>query len=188
MPGARVASGERVTLRTAEREDLPFLQRAHANPELRYPLGWDVKSRARLDAEFDEDPELGHDELFVVCLDGADAGPGRPDADDVERIGCVVAGTAERARSGIGFWIVPAARGEGYGAEAVSLALDHLFRVYPQPAVSAKVLPGNEASRGLLESLGFTREGRARKEAYWDGEYRDAIVYSLLRAEWRERD
>lgn len=32
MPGARVASGERVTLRTAEEEDAPFLQRAYANP------------------------------------------------------------------------------------------------------------------------------------------------------------
>nr|WP_256548157.1 hypothetical protein [Natronosalvus rutilus] len=39
MPGARITSGERVTLRTVEREDVPFLQRAFANPEIRYPIG-----------------------------------------------------------------------------------------------------------------------------------------------------
>lgn len=185
MPGARVASGERVTLRTAEREDVPFLQRAYANPELRYPLGWDVKNRASLEAEIDDG--LGHDELFVVCLDGDDAGPGQPDEDHVQRIGCIVAGTPERARTGIGFWIVPAVQGEGFGTEAVSLALDYVFRVYPHPAVHAETLPHNDASRGLLESLGFRQDGRSRKTAFWNGEYRDSIPYSLLRAEWRQR-
>lgn len=97
-------------------------------------------------------------------------------------------GTAERARSGIGFWLVPSVHGEGYGREAVSLALDHVFRVYPAPAVHAKALPHNDASRGLLESLGFRQDGRARKEAFWNGEYRDSILYSLLREEWRGRE
>ncbi len=186
MPGARVASGDRVTLRTAELEDVPFVQRAYANPELRYPLGWDVENQAEIESEIEG--EDGHDELFLVCLDGDDAGPGQPDEADVRRIGSVVAGTHERARSGIGFWIVPGAQGEGYGREAVSLAIDYLFRVYPHPAVHASALPHNDASRGLLESLGFQQEGRARKVAFWDGEYHDAIEYSLLRAEWRERE
>lgn len=182
MPGALVTRGERVTLRTVEREDIPFIQRAYANPELRYPLGWDVKSQRELEEQFDETG--GHDEQFLVCLDDDDSGPGQPADDAIRRIGCIVAGTARRARTGIGFWIVPEVQGEGYGTEAVSLALEYLFRVYPHPAVYANALPDNEASRGLLESLGFTQEGRARKEAFWDGEYRDTIVYSLLRDEW----
>ena len=184
MPGARVASGERVTLRTAEEEDASFLQRAYANTELRYPLGWDVKSRDEVTAELDGN--LGHDELFLVCLDGDDAGPGSPERDEVRRIGVLVAGTSEHFRSGIGCWLVPAVHGEGYGTEAVSLLLDYLFRVYSQPAVYAKALPDNEAARGLLESLGFTQEGRARKEVFWDGKYQDSIMYSLLREEWRD--
>lgn len=182
MPGSRVASGERVTLRTAEQEDAPFLQRAHANPELRYPLGWEIKSRDEIAADIEDN--LGHDELFLVCLDGEDAGPAPPDEGDVQRIGAVVAATPEHFRSGIGFWLIPSVQGEGYGTEAVSLLLDYLFRVNPAPAVYAKALPHNEASQGLLESLGFTQEGRARKEAFWEGEYQDVILYSLLREEW----
>jgi ribosomal-protein-alanine N-acetyltransferase len=186
MPGARVASGDRVTLRTAEEEDASFLQRAHANPELRYPLGWDVKSRGEIAANLADN--IGHDELFIVCLDGEDAAPGSPEEDNVQRIGAVVAATPEHFRSGIGYWLAPAVHGEGYGTEAVSLLLDYLFRVHSHPAVYAKALPDNDATRGLLESLGFTQEGRARKEAFWDGEFTDSITYSLLREEWHDEN
>jgi ribosomal-protein-alanine N-acetyltransferase len=186
MPGSRIASGERVTLRTAEKEDAPFLQRAHANPELRYPLGWEIKGRDEIAADIEND--LGHDELFLVCLDDEGAGAGPPDEGDAQRIGAVVATTPDQFRVGIGFWLIPTVQGEGYGTEAVSLVLDHLFRVNPAPAVYAKVLPHNEASRGLLESLGFTQEGRARKEAFWEGEYQDSIMYSILREEWHTED
>jgi ribosomal-protein-alanine N-acetyltransferase len=44
----------------------------------------------------------------------------------------------------------------------------------------------NDASRGLLESLGFTEEGRTRKDRFINGEYIDTIQYGLLRKEWRE--
>lgn len=69
----------------------------------------------------------------------------------------------------------------------MSFLIDELYGQYPHSAVYARTLPTNEASRGLLESLGFSEEGRLRKEAFWDGEYRDTIVYSLLREEWMNR-
>lgn len=186
MPGARVACGERVTLRTAEEEGASFLQRAYANPELRYPLGWDVKSRDEVAANLEDN--LGHDELFLICLDGDHVGPDSAEKGEVRRIGAVVARTSEHSRSGIGYWLVPAVHREGYGTEAVSLLLDYLFRMHSHPAVYAKALPDNEATRGVLEALGFIQEGRARKEAFWDGEYRDSIMYSLLREEWHDED
>lgn len=182
MPGARIATGDRVTLRTAEKADVPFLQRAYANPELRYPLGWELRSQAELEPAYEDGGP--HDETFLICLDSDDAGPGAVDDDDTRRIGCVVASTSERARSGIGFWLIPAVQRQGYANDAVSLVLDYLFRTYPYPAVYAKALPHNDASRGLLESLGFQEEGVARQEAFWDGDYRDSIQYSLLREEW----
>lgn len=57
--------------------------------------------------------------------------------------------------------------------------------MYPHPAVHATALPHNEASRGL-ESLGFSQDGRPRTVAFRDGEYHDAIQYSLLREEWQD--
>ncbi|WP_135533421.1 GNAT family N-acetyltransferase [Halostella pelagica] len=184
MPGARVTSGERVTLRTIEREDIPFHQRAFANPEIRYPTGNPVRNREQTEVSDQDD---GSDS-FLVCLDADDAGPGQPDEDDVQRIGAVYVGDVDYRRPELGYWLAPEVHGEGYGAEAVSLAIDYVFRTYDHPAVGAGAYDFNDASRGLLESLGFTEEGRIRKDRFVDGEYVDLVQYGLLRQEWRERE
>lgn len=184
MPGARVASGERVTLRTVEREDLAFHQRAFANPEIRYPMGNPVRNREEMDVPTGE---RGTDQ-FLVCLDGADAGPGRPDDADVRRIGVVYVADADYKRPELGYWLVPEARGEGYGGEAVALVVDYVFAEYDTPAIGAEAFDYNDASRGLLKSLGFAEEGRRRKFMFVDGEHRDMVQYGLLRREWRGRD
>ncbi len=60
-----------------------------------------------------------------------------------------------------------------------------MFREYDTPAVGAQAFKFNDASRGLLESLGFAEAGR-RKYMFVDGEHRDMVQYGLLRGEWRE--
>ena len=182
MPGARVERGERVTLRTAESEDIPFLQRAYANPELRYPLGTPLKNQEQVEDWTEEESE----DQFLVCLDGDSASPGHPDEDDVRRIGVVSVADAAWRRPDLVYWLVPEVHGQGYGTEAVSLVVDYVFRVYDTPAVGALAYDFNDASRNLLESLGFTEEGRLRKFRFVDGKYRDGIQYGLLRREWYE--
>jgi RimJ/RimL family protein N-acetyltransferase len=184
MPGARISSGERVTLRTVEQEDLGFVQRARANPEIRYPLGNPLGNRREIEEWFEDDDA----DRFLVCIDGDDAGPGQPDEADVERIGAISVDDADWRRPELGYWLVPAVHGEGYGKEAVALVVEYVFRTYDHPAVGAGVYEFNDASRGLLESLGFSAEGRTRKDRFIDGEYVDTVQYSLLREEWRERN
>lgn len=184
MPGARVSSGERVTLRTVEREDVPFLQRAFANPGIRYPIGNPLRNREQIDVPTEE----SDGDQFLVCLDSEDAGPGQPDEDDVRRLGAVYVNDADWRRPDLGYWLVPEVHGEGYGSDAVSLAVDYVFRTYDHPAVGAVAYDFNEASRGLLESLGFTEEGRVRKDRFVNGEYVDTVQYGLLRREWRDED
>ncbi|MFC4448759.1 GNAT family N-acetyltransferase [Halorussus aquaticus] len=184
MPGARVSSGERVTLRTVEREDLSFLQRSRANPEIRYPLGSPLANREEVEEFFEDDDA----DRFLVCLDGDDAGPGRPDEDEVERLGVVSVEDADWRRPELGYWLVPEVHGEGYGTEAVSLVVEYVFRTYDHPAVGAMAYDFNDASRALLTSLGFEEEGRVRRDRFIDGEYVDTVQYGLLRENWREAD
>jgi RimJ/RimL family protein N-acetyltransferase len=184
MPGARVESGERVTLRTVERGDIPFLQRAGNNPDIRYPLGTPVRNQEQIEDGFENDG----DNRFLVCLDGDDAGPGQPDEGDVRRIGAVSVEDADYKRPELGYWLVPEIHGGGYGKEAVSLVVEYVFRTYDTPAVGAGAFDVNDASRGLLESLGFTEEGRLRKYMFVDGEHRDMVQYGLLREGWRGQD
>ena len=42
----------------------------------------------------------------------------------------------------------------------------------------------NDASRRLLESMGFTEEGVHRDTEFVDGEFQDTHWYGLLEDEW----
>ena len=181
MPGARIERGERVTLRTVEEEDVPFIQRASANPGIRYPLGSPLRSREQI-----EDRDREATDRFLVCLDD-DAGPGQPDEGAVRRVGVVSVEDADWKRPELGYWLVSEVHGEGYGTEAVALVVEFVFRSYETPAIGAGAFASNDASQGLLESLGFTREGRRRKYMFVDGKHRDMVQYGLLREEWREQ-
>jgi len=170
-----------VTLRTAESEDVPFAQRAGANPEIRYPLGTPLQNRDDY-----EDWADGDADRLVVCLESAPP-PGPPaDCDDLERIGVVSVEDADWRRPELGYWLVPEVHGRGYGREAVSLVIEFVFGTYDHPAVGAVAYDCNDASRGLLDSLGFEEEGRARRDRFIDGAYVDTMTYGLLREEWRE--
>jgi ribosomal-protein-alanine N-acetyltransferase len=181
MPGARIASGDRVTLRTEETEDVPFLQRARANPELRHPIGNPVTNQEQMGVPA-ERPSSDH---LLVCLDDESAGPGQPAEDETERIGRVGVVDAHYKRPELGYFLVPEAQGEGYGREMLELAIDYTFGQYDTPVVSAKAFGFNEASRGLLESLGFEEEGRLRKYMFVDGAHRDMVFYGLLGETWQ---
>lgn len=188
MPGAVAVRGDDVTLRTVERDDAALLQRAYSDPDVRVPLGSGVKSESEM-AEFVQNRVEGDGrDSFVVCLDGDDAPPGSPgDGDDVTAVGALDVLGVDRDRPALSYWILPEHQGEGYGTAAVRLAVNYTFRTYSAHGVGAHVYDFNEASRALLESLGFVEEGRAREKRFIDGEYRDTVHYSLLRREWREQ-
>lgn len=182
MPGAVVSEGERVTLRTVEGEDRAFCQRAFANPQIRVPIGNPVRSRT----ELDDIAEKEDGDQFLVCLDGEDAGPAAADEESLDRIGWVGVDDVSYRRPELGFWLAPEFHGEGYGKEAVAMVVDYTFATYDHPAVGAIAYDCNDASRGLLESLGFDEEGRIRRDRFIDGEYVDTIYYGLLRENWWE--
>ena len=58
----------------------------------------------------------------------------------------------------IGFAFLPAFRGQGYALEAAAAVMRHAERDFGLARVVAIVSPGNQASRRLLERLGFRFE------------------------------
>ncbi|MFW5896020.1 MAG: GNAT family N-acetyltransferase [archaeon] len=182
MPGATVSRGDRVTLRTVETEDAAFCQRASANPEIRVPLGTPLRRRGEMDEIID-----GEGDAVLACLDDG-AGPGSPADDETTPIGWVGIEEASYRRPEFVYWLLPEHHGEGYGREMLALAIDYAFATYDHPAVGAGAYDFNDASRGLLESLGFEEEGRIRRDRFIDGEYVDSVNYGLLREDWRDGD
>jgi [ribosomal protein S5]-alanine N-acetyltransferase len=75
-------------------------------------------------------------------------------------------------------------RGKGIAKKAFGIALPYLFGELNMNTVRCHYLAHNEASQGLMRSLGFTREGVLRAALYKNGQFNDLVVYSLLRSEF----
>ncbi|MFQ5499989.1 MAG: GNAT family N-acetyltransferase [Candidatus Zixiibacteriota bacterium] len=80
----------------------------------------------------------------------------------------------------LGLIIDPDERRNGYAGEALKLLITYLFRYRGLNKVYAQTAEFNEASVKLLESLGFKRDGTLRDHHYFDGEFHNDHVYSLL--------
>ena len=77
--------------------------------------------------------------------------------------------------------------GQGLAREAVTLALDWGFRSLGLHRIEASIDPRNDASRGLLQRLGFASEGVLR-ERYFVGEVvTDSEILGLLADDWLAR-
>ena len=95
-----------------------------------------------------------------------------------EAIGLVVAlFRPQQSVVGLGYWVVPPARGRGLAGRAVTLLATWLLEETTTTRVEALVVPDNTPSRRTLERCGFQEEGCLR--SYIDGK-EDAIMYSLL--------
>jgi [ribosomal protein S5]-alanine N-acetyltransferase len=73
---------------------------------------------------------------------------------------------------------------EGYLTEAAGAVLDYAFVELTARRVIADTDPDNNASIGLLEKLGFKKEGHLRSEWETHIGIRDSLIFGLLRDEW----
>jgi RimJ/RimL family protein N-acetyltransferase len=81
---------------------------------------------------------------------------------------------------GLGFWVVPGARGRGLGTRAARLAASWALEEAGMARVEAWVDPDNLPSQRLLSSAGFAREGILRSFLSSGARRTDAIVFSRI--------
>ena len=92
------------------------------------------------------------------------------------------------AQSGsIGYWIGEPYVRNGYMSEAVRAVIFQAFKNFELSRIEAATLPENQASRSLLENIGFKYEGVAQSYLQIAGRWRNHIMYSLLRDDRRGR-
>jgi RimJ/RimL family protein N-acetyltransferase len=96
--------------------------------------------------------------------------------------------TAHHRATELGIDILPAYQGKGYGAEAISWALDYAFRRAGLHRVRVRALEWNEGAMKLYERLGFKLEGREREGMWHEGRWWDVVEYSMLEGEWWEME
>jgi ribosomal-protein-alanine N-acetyltransferase len=81
----------------------------------------------------------------------------------------------------IGYWMGARYAGKGYMTAAVRAVIEYGFDTLQLNRIEAACLPHNAASVRLLEKVGFTREGYARKYLCIDGRWQDHILFGLVR-------
>ncbi len=87
-------------------------------------------------------------------------------------------------RAEIGYELHPEYWRKGLAKEAVHAVLDHAFNELEIKRIGALVFPENKVSAGMLEKIGFLREGLLRAYLHQDGRSHDSFMFSLLKTEW----
>lgn len=86
----------------------------------------------------------------------------------------------EDFRAEIGFLLHPDHQGKGCMQEALKKIIDYGFGQLKLHSICAFVNPYNSASIKLLHANGFMKEGHFKECIFFDGEFHDWFVYSLI--------
>ena len=73
--------------------------------------------------------------------------------------------------------------GKGYGTQATRLIVALAFKQLDLHRIDLEVYAFNPRAARVYEKAGFVREGVRREALLWEGEYHDAIVMGMLRAD-----
>ncbi len=92
-----------------------------------------------------------------------------------------------RGQGEVGWTLAPAARGQGYGAEAADTVLKLGFEELGMHRIEAKLDALNTASAALCERLGMRLEARLVDKWHYKGQRATELVYAILEDEWRAR-
>jgi len=171
----RVIASARLVMRPVRASDAAALHEAYRDPELmRWWSSAPHATLAETEAYLAPRVDLGSWRGWAITRAGDDRAIG-------------TLGSTQRRDdvAEIGYMLVRSAWGQGFAREAVSRLLDLLFHEEGQRRAFADVDPDNAASLGLLEALGFRREGLLRAEWETHIGVRDSVILGLLSHEWR---
>jgi len=179
VPKQEILAGRRVYLRPFGRDDLPYIEKWSNDAELRRLTG-EVAPMSRAETEkWYKELLADKDRMWFAIV--------------LKKGGRVIgeAGLLRMFRPwrNSDMTIIIGERdawGKGYGTEAGHLLLDYAFRRLGFHRISIGVVGFNKRALRFWESLGFKKEGVKRDEYYYDDEYSDGIMMSILEDEYKK--
>lgn len=94
---------------------------------------------------------------------------------------------ADSEQCELGYTLNPTAQGKGLAHEAASAVINFLFMQLNKHRLIASTDPTNKASISLLRKLGFRQEAHFRKALFLFNEWKDDLVFALLKEEYSKR-
>jgi [ribosomal protein S5]-alanine N-acetyltransferase len=83
-------------------------------------------------------------------------------------------------RAEVGYMLNPKFWKKGIMKEALLRVIDFGFEEMKLHSIEANINPDNEASAKILESTGFIKEAYFKEDFFFEGTFRDTIIYSRL--------
>ena len=178
FPVAVTLSGEGVRLRRLVQSDVRDFHRISQDDEVITWIDPSEFTPEKAQETLDRADELwlaGTAALFAITV-----------AADDTLLGTINLHFYDPTRASLGYGVAPDARGQGLATRALTLVSRWAFEVAPELVRQELwIMPGNEASIIVAERSGFQREGVFRSRFAYGDEFRDVIVYSLLRSDPR---
>jgi ribosomal-protein-alanine N-acetyltransferase len=135
--------------------------------------------RARL-GKLRQEARDGSDYTYFVFLDTE---PDRP------LVGGITLSNVRRRAAqmvNLGYWMGEPYAGLGIMSEAVSAIVPFCFETLGLHRIQAAFVPGNMASRRVLEKNGFYEEGFAENYLQIDGRWADHVLFALTRERYEK--
>jgi RimJ/RimL family protein N-acetyltransferase len=172
--------GDQMRLRPVAEDDLPMIEHLTGDPDAAGEHDWLGFGDSRHWRRVWEDTRLLADDGGTLMIVRA-----------TEQLGFVTWRRRPTTRTSfcwnIGIAMLPEARGLGYGTEAQRMLVAYLFAHTQVNRIEATTDIANTAEQWALSKAGFTREGVLRGFGFRGGVWRDAVIYSVLRDEAREK-
>ena len=73
--------------------------------------------------------------------------------------------------------------GKGFGTEAMELIIDHVFNGLKLNRLQLEVFSHNVRGIRAYEKVGFIKEGILREALFYQGNYSDEIIMSILKSD-----
>jgi len=181
IKGLRVIRGERLYLRSIERDDLERCHDWMNDEELRSTLAQRYPMSLAQEGDWIERTTRGQDPcrlIFAICLFEGDRHIGNCGLEGVDR---------DNAVATFGILIGERdCRGKGLGEEATRVLCRFGFDEVNLHKIRLDVHAGNAGAVRTYERVGFRKEGVLREEAFRRGGYIDVIRMGLLRGELKD--
>lgn len=170
-----IITTERLVLRQIINEDETelFLMRSNANI-MRYiprPIPKTIDDLKPLLQAFNEGVSKGESISWGITL--------KPDNKIIGHIGFVRL-SKENYRAEVGYLLKEDYHGTGIMLEALNAVSRYGFETLKLHSIEALVRPENIASCKLLEKSGFIQEAHFKENFFYNDQFEDTVVYSLL--------
>jgi RimJ/RimL family protein N-acetyltransferase len=167
---------DELTLRLTVAADVPALAPAFVDPAIGGEAGLPPLPEPEIVRFLERDAPALRDSGFLLPLTIVDADSTPLGGATLQRHDPL------RGQVEIAYWLLPAGRGRGVATRVVRALARHAFST-GLARVVLTIRPENEASLGVAERAGFTREGLLRSALPHAGGRADAYLYALVEGE-----